>query len=413
MQITSTAPTTASTPQSPSASRLSGSGEPSAFAKLLSTQPPAAHAEAKKDASREASRDRPSDEAQRAQNARRNAAQGRARDARAARPAEPPKPQSISSGSETDAAARPDATAAEEEDTSESAIAASGSEALPVDPHPPWCAHAAMTPAGGGSDPQSDASGSETDLAAAASVAPPPGAARGHSGGPAHAALAAARAGKPEEAGESGTNITSAGEQPNADIDAPGLRLAAVSSDAGVQQDMRAERVGSAEPFSLAGVTGLQNTLHSEGSPSLTAPATINIPTPATAPEFRQALGVQVSVLARDGVQRAELHLNPADMGPISVQIALEGSSAQVDFGADSPATRSLIEAGLPELAAALREAGFTLSGGGVSQHSRGDRQGEAAPRGEPGTRADGSTREPAPQRVSARVGQGAVDLYA
>ncbi len=412
MQITSTASTTASTPQSPSVSRLTGPGEPSAFAKLLSKQPPASHAEARKEASREASRDRPADEAQRAQNARRNAAQGTARDARAARPPEPAKPQSASSGSETDAAARPDAAAAEEEDTSESAIAASGSEALPVDPHPPWRAHAAMTPAGGGSDPQSDASGSETDLATA-SVAPLPGAGRGHSGGPAHAALAAARAGKPEEPGESGTDIPRAGEQAKADIDAPASRLAAVSSDAGAQRDMRAERVGSAEPFSLAGVAGLQNTLHSEGAPSLAAPATINIPTPATAPEFRQALGVQVSVLVRDGVQRAELHLNPADMGPISVQIALEGSNAQVDFGADLSATRSLIEAGLPELAAALREAGFTLSGGGVSQHSRGDRQGEAAPRGEPGTRANGPTREPAPQRVSARVGQGAVDLYA
>ena len=102
------------------------------------------------------------------------------------------------------------------------------------------------------------------------------------------------------------------------------------------------------------------------------APASIAMSTPATAPEFREALGVQVSVLARDGVQHAELHLNPADMGPISVQIALTGTQAQVDFGADSFATRQIIESGLPELASALRDAGFTLAGGGVSQHSRG-----------------------------------------
>ena len=101
-------------------------------------------------------------------------------------------------------------------------------------------------------------------------------------------------------------------------------------------------------------------------------PVAVVLATPLTAPEFAQALGVQMSVLARDGVQHAELHLNPADMGPVSVQIVIDGTQARVDFGADMAATRQAIEAGLPALAGALRDAGFTLSGGGVSQHSRG-----------------------------------------
>ncbi len=99
---------------------------------------------------------------------------------------------------------------------------------------------------------------------------------------------------------------------------------------------------------------------------------TLTIAAPMTAPDFAPALAVQVSVLARDGVQHAELHLNPAEMGPVSVQIVMDGTQARVDFGADIAATRQAIEAGLPELASALREAGFTLAGGGVSQHSRG-----------------------------------------
>ena len=102
------------------------------------------------------------------------------------------------------------------------------------------------------------------------------------------------------------------------------------------------------------------------------APLAVNLPTPLASPEFAQALGVQMSVLAADGVQRAELQLNPAEMGPVSVQIVIEGTSARVDFGADLAATRHAIEAGLPELAGALRDAGFTLTGGGVSQHSGG-----------------------------------------
>ena len=151
----------------------------------------------------------------------------------------------------------------------------------------------------------------------------------------------------------------------------------------------------------------------------IASPVAVSLATPAMAPEFRAQLGVQVSMLARDGVQHAELRLNPAEMGPISVQIALNGTQAQIDFGADSATTRQIIESGLPELAAALRDAGLTLAGGGVSQHSRGRSQGDGA---EPGGQGDAhglvggageEKSQPAVGRVGWRVPQGAVDLYA
>jgi flagellar hook-length control protein FliK len=149
----------------------------------------------------------------------------------------------------------------------------------------------------------------------------------------------------------------------------------------------------------------------------ITAPVPVQVPTPTTSPEFAQSLGVQVSVLARDGIQHAELHLNPAEMGPISVQIAIDGTQAQVNFGADVAATRQIIENGLPELAASLREAGFTLSGGGVHSQARGREQGDDAKgeRGEPsGARAIGASEaDVTPHRVVSRVSAGGVDLYA
>lgn len=102
------------------------------------------------------------------------------------------------------------------------------------------------------------------------------------------------------------------------------------------------------------------------------APASVAVAAPVNAPDFAQELGLHVSVLAKDGVQSAELHLNPADMGPVSVQIVMDGTQAHVAFGADMAATRQAIEAGLPQLAGALADAGFTLAGGGVSQHAGG-----------------------------------------
>ena len=147
------------------------------------------------------------------------------------------------------------------------------------------------------------------------------------------------------------------------------------------------------------------------------APLAVNLPTPLASPEFAQALGVQMSVLVADGVQHAELQLNPAEMGPVSVQIVIDGTRAHVDFGADLAATRQAIEAGLPQLAGALSDAGFTLTGGGVSQHAggrsgsqesaRGDASGSGARRG-----ADAGAIEAGVPRWRRTVAAGGVDLY-
>ena len=144
----------------------------------------------------------------------------------------------------------------------------------------------------------------------------------------------------------------------------------------------------------------------------------VPMPVPLESPEFAQAFGLEISTLARDGIQQAELHLNPAEMGPVSVQIALDGEKARIDFGAQAAATRAAIEASLPELAAALRDAGLTLAGGGVSQHpgQRGDSRGDGdagSPRSAPRERSDAVAAPASRPVLRSRAGPGGVDLYA
>lgn len=104
------------------------------------------------------------------------------------------------------------------------------------------------------------------------------------------------------------------------------------------------------------------------------SPATGTLNTPLQSPEFSQHLADQVSLwvsTARtEGPLRAELHLNPAEMGPIHVKIAVDGQSAQVDFAAAVVETRQAIEASLGHLSAALDHIGLTLSGGDVSSQT-------------------------------------------
>lgn len=145
-------------------------------------------------------------------------------------------------------------------------------------------------------------------------------------------------------------------------------------------------------------------------------------------PEFPQALaervGMWVNAVGEDGTMSAELHLNPAEMGPISVKISLDGQSAQVDFAAANLETRRAIEASLPMLSASLDDAGFSLGGSGVSdqapqqQFNQASGQPGGAPAwggGSPGL--DSSGGEPHEGRMAAAAAQagrrGGLDLYA
>jgi flagellar hook-length control protein FliK len=125
------------------------------------------------------------------------------------------------------------------------------------------------------------------------------------------------------------------------------------------------------------------------GASSAPPPADAAVRAPLHSPDFAPELGTRVSLLAVDGVQQAELQLNPADMGPVSVQITVDGSQAQVSFHAAQAETRQALEQSLPELAAALQGQGLTLSGGGVFQQAARDKDhgqqaqgGEGADRG-------------------------------
>jgi hypothetical protein len=136
-------------------------------------------------------------------------------------------------------------------------------------------------------------------------------------------------------------------------------------------------------------------------------------------PGFAPELAARLSVLAGEGVQEAQLHLNPAEMGPVNVQIVVDGQQAQVSFHAAQAETRAVLEQSLPDLAAALRDAGLTLSGGGVFQQDRdggasADRRHGSGGSAQRGARdAENAPAGPVRSAVAARVSRGVVDLYA
>ncbi len=104
---------------------------------------------------------------------------------------------------------------------------------------------------------------------------------------------------------------------------------------------------------------------------SAASPAEARLSHTPGSPAFADELGAQISTFVRDGVQHAKLQLHPLELGPVTVQIQLDGGSAHMSFAAEHAQTRQALEQALPTLASSLREAGLTLSGGGVFEQPR------------------------------------------
>ena len=195
-------------------------------------------------------------------------------------------------------------------------------------------------------------------------------------------------------------------------VDGPVVELGEVLSGAGTPR--------SSFPGLMAGL--------SEPGAARHASSTL-APSPGT-PQFSQALSDQVAVWVSsartDGPMTAELKLNPAEMGPINIKIAVDGQAARIDFAATALETRQAIEASLGNLSKALEEVGLSLTGGDVSSQFR-DARGQGQ---DPGSRGmgtgegrseavadglvDGAPLDlgAATARVS-RSGLGGLDLYA
>lgn len=180
----------------------------------------------------------------------------------------------------------------------------------------------------------------------------------------------------------------------------------------------------AAEATPLAAATGLALPTASAASPaSATSAASASVHEGRLAaspgsPDFAPQLGAQISLMVRDGLQHARLHLNPAEMGPLTVQIALDGSAAQVRMAAEHPLTRQALEQAMPGLAGALRDMGLTLTGGGVFDRSSDPgEQGKGQGQGPSASARRGAQADPALGAAHSALGgerrRGVVDLVA
>lgn len=128
--------------------------------------------------------------------------------------------------------------------------------------------------------------------------------------------------------------------------------------------------------------------------------------------EFAQ----KVMWIAGDKQQSAELHLNPPELGPLSIRLAIDDDQASAVFHSAHSEVREAIQAALPRLREVLAESGIALGNASVTADS--PREGSAFDRRQQpqpyasGNAAEVAADDPAVARQRGN-GSGLVNLFA
>lgn len=105
------------------------------------------------------------------------------------------------------------------------------------------------------------------------------------------------------------------------------------------------------------------------------------IQAPLGSQRFAEETAQQLQFAIGKQAQFAELKITPADMGPISIKIDMQGNQANLQFIVTQADTKQAIEDALPKLRELFAQAGLQLNGSDVNQQSQQQQQQNAYPK--------------------------------
>lgn len=123
------------------------------------------------------------------------------------------------------------------------------------------------------------------------------------------------------------------------------------------------------------GMTEFATTLTEAGVKSASA----RVAVPVGQPGWGRAVGEQVVWFVSQNISSANLRLNPQHLGPLEMQVSLEGSQANVTFTSQHAVVREALESALPRLREMLADNGLSLANVNVSQHNSPEQRGQGA----------------------------------
>jgi flagellar hook-length control protein FliK len=229
-------------------------------------------------------------------------------------------------------------------------------------------------------------------------------------------ALSAAAANPTGEAAANGTPVAGiAVAVARATSGAAAVARAATGLAVGGAADRRAPSVAeeTAPTTSMAGAGAPPVAVNFDTGTS--ASPTLKVTAGGDATEFGEGLANHVSSMLDSNLTSAKLQVNPAELGPIEVRIAVQGDHASVWLMSHSPVTREALESSSTKLREMLGAQGFAQVSVDVSQRNFQDRPAPSQPyvdtrAADRGVITDAGS---AASSSAARISRGALDAYA
>ncbi len=131
--------------------------------------------------------------------------------------------------------------------------------------------------------------------------------------------------------------------------------------------DLPIQPANTAAPAVPAAVTGITTTPNGVTQ--------VTVATPVHQPQWTEDFAQKVTWVATQRNQSAELHLNPAQLGPLEISLKLNGDHATLQFNSAHAAVREAIEQSIPRLRDMMAESGIALGNATVSDQAPREQQ--------------------------------------
>jgi flagellar hook-length control protein FliK len=175
-----------------------------------------------------------------------------------------------------------------------------------------------------------------------------------------------------------GAGINASGANPGGSGGAVGTERAAAVPD-------NARQAGpapapDARVDTLAWLNANAATADAASRPAAAPVHTATIEAPVGSPKFTDAAASQVTWMANNGIEQAEIRVKPAELGPISVRIEMQNNEAVISFAVTQPETRAAVEDSLHKLQEMLADSGIALGQTSVGGQGFNDQARDGAP---------------------------------
>ncbi len=163
------------------------------------------------------------------------------------------------------------------------------------------------------------------------------------------------------------SGLQSASAQSNTTLSSVSAMQAMLQPDAAVRGDTPALSANLANALAGAQAAGSASAPSSGAAPALMSG---HIATPFGKPEWGEALGKQVLMMVNQNTRSAEIRMNPANLGPIEIQIDMQDDQVNVAFTSRHAVVREAMEQAMPRLREMLDNNGLSLAESNVSDQS-------------------------------------------